>query len=78
MAQILAYKLDILGATVNLCRNGPADVVGRFGGFYACTAAQLSDPVVNRSDMDPFSLIPEKQVTGLIYKRLRAMIIRRR
>ena len=62
MAQILAYKLDILGAAVNLRHNGPADVVGRFSGLYTCAAAKLSDPVVNRPDMDPFSLIPEEQV----------------
>ena len=62
MAQILAYKLDILGAAVNLRHNGPADVLGRFSGLYTCAAAKLSDSVVNRTDMDPFSLIPEEQV----------------
>ena len=62
MAQILAYKLDILGAAVNFRRDGPADVVGRFGGLYTGAAAKLPDPVVNRPDMDPFSLIPEEQV----------------
>ena len=62
VAQILAYKLDILGAAVNFRRDGPADVVGRFGGLYTGAAAKLPDPVVNRPDMGPFSLIPEEQV----------------
>ena len=61
MAEEFTNKLNIMSSVIESGCNRSADVMCRLGGSDPCSGAELPDPVVYSTDMDPLAFLTEEK-----------------